>query len=237
MNLMRWVGVGCCLALLALTGTATRADAPWELYHLDARQFRDRESVRGVLTVGGDLAQTQTLTAFVGPDRTDTQPAVRWEPVSNFDYHPSIEPDYVFGARFPILGRSGDYLAIAPLPGSYGFWYRVADLERLFPGAVAAATWFDRIDTSGDVGVDIFYFTRDSQRKLYERPAPDAPSRVLTGNPDWFPMVFWITGQAGDYVQISEYLLDEDRFRPLGWVRIHDDEGRLMIWIACEDLC
>ncbi len=86
--------------------------------------------------------------------------------------------------------------------------------------------------------VDVFHFTQNGQRKLYQRPDQNAAYTVISKHARQFRWLKILDQKAG-FIQVGtiRYLNDQPKVDPAGWIRIRDDEKRLMIWIVSADNC
>ncbi len=85
---------------------------------------------------------------------------------------------------------------------------------------------------------DVFHFTQNGKRKLYQQPDQNVAFAIISKNARQFRWLKIIDQKAG-FIQVGtiRYLNDQPKVDPIGWIRIRDDEKRLMLWIVSADNC
>ncbi|TET45518.1 hypothetical protein E3J62_07095 [candidate division TA06 bacterium] len=224
--------------------SAAFAGAPFELYHVpyDSISGNVLKDAVGILTITSrepGKAQMKAYNKALGKF-TRANPIhvlAGTVPVSNFGYHPEFIEVHVASYRFPIVGRSGDYLRIVykQIENSRT-WVKLEELERDFFTYVAM---LDSIGTPSWFVSDVFFGSKDGTRKIYAQPKEDAEATVIKKD-DYKYKTFRIIEQKGDFVKIrqgwqEDSLGDDSKMPPLGWIKIHDEEGRLTIWQKDQD--
>jgi hypothetical protein len=163
-------------------------------------------------------------------------------PVSNFGYYPPFEPYAVDGYRYPITARRGRYLQIVIDPvDNRRRWLDPEEVEKDFRVKVVMLDSLAAV-SPGELFLDVFRFTPDRRCRLYETPSPDAGFRLIseTDTAGYLLSALEVRGgfvRVGNYIVNFENQLEAPKIVPLGWVRIWDDDGVLLIWIKNEDLC
>jgi len=163
-------------------------------------------------------------------------------PVSNFGYYPPFEPYAVDEYRYPITARRGRYLQIVTDPvDNRRRWLDPEEVQRNFRVKVVMLDSLAAV-SPGELFLDVFRFTPDRKCRLYKTPSPDADFRLIseTDTAGYLLSILEVRGgfaRVGNYVVNLVNQLETPKIVPLGWVRIWDDEGVLLIWIKNEDLC
>ncbi len=129
--------------------------------------------------------------------------------------------------RFLVLAREGDFTRIVTHPASGGgIWVDLDGLRR--------SSWTTTLTLLEDLSgvqerIDIF-----SLFPAHARPACPAPGRMEVcpafARTDLGPLR--ILAQRGDYIQVGRETEDGLPASPVGWVPIHDDAGRLSVWLV-----
>jgi hypothetical protein len=163
-------------------------------------------------------------------------------PVSNFGYYPPPGPYAVDEYRYPITARQGRYLQIVIDPiDNRRRWLDPEEVEKDFRARVVM---FDSLATvgPGEIFLDVFRFTPDRRCRLYNAPSPDADFKVIS-EADTAGYLLSVLEVRGGFARVGNYIVNYEnqpeapKVVPLGWVRIWDDEGVLLVWIENVDLC
>ncbi len=163
-------------------------------------------------------------------------------PVSNFGYYPPFEPYAVDEYRYPITARRGRYLQIVIDPvDNRRRWLDPKEVEKDFRTRVVMFESLAAV-APGEYFLDVFRFTPDWKCRLYKTPSPDADFRLIseTDTAGYLLSVLEVRcgfARVGNYIVNIDNQLEAPKIVPLGWVRIWDDDGVLLIWIKNEDLC
>jgi len=260
-------GVISVVSIATLLCAVENADAPWEKYHVTyGKELRTAlQGTMGVLTISngvgklGTRLQTYYRTSVHRRDqaRGPEGQVDRFEPyrklnvlaatipVSNYGYHPPIGgvvADDVCGYRYPIVERCSSYLNIVYDPvENWRAWVDLRDLKQDFFTQVVMLDSLAAVGP-GEFFLDVFRFTPDRKCRLYKTPSPDADFRVISeqDTAGYLLTVLEVRGgfaRVGNYIENFENQLEAPKIVPLGWVRIWDDDGVLLIWIKNEDLC
>ena len=97
----------------------------------------------------------------------------------------------------------------------------------------------DSIKTPSPFFVDIFYFTKSGKRKLYKEPKKDADFIIISKNESRYSLLK-IIEQKNGFIKLGsfhlDYATDKTTIEPIGWTRMRDNQGMLIIWIKYVDL-
>jgi hypothetical protein len=146
--------------------------------------------------------------------------------------HPHVE-----NYRFPIVERQENYVRLVYDPvENLQAWINLQELGGFHHNLLIIDTLVAK-QSSYDF-VDIFHFTQNGKRKVYQQPDQNAAFAVISKNARQFRWLKIIDQKAG-FIQVGtiRYLNDQPKVDPIGWVRIRDDEKRLMLWIVSVDNC
>jgi len=255
------------ISIAMLFCAAENPDAPWEKYHVTyGKELRTAlQGTIGVLTIGngvgkpGTQLQTYYRTSVHRRDQAGEPEgqADQFEPqrklgllaatipVSNYGYHPpmgGLPIDDVYSYRYPIVERCSSFLNIVYDPvENWRAWVDLRDVEQDF---FTQAVMLDSLAAAepGSLFLDVFRFTPDRKCRLYKAPSLDADFRVISeqDTAEYLLTVLEVRGgfaRVGNYITNPENQIEAPKIVPLGWVRIWDDDGVLLIWVKNEDLC
>ncbi|MGH7452843.1 MAG: hypothetical protein ACRENG_15955, partial [bacterium] len=144
---------------------------------------------------------------------------------------------HVENYRFPIVARQENYVCLVYDPvENLQAWINLQELDGLHHSLLMIDTLVAK-QHSHDF-VDVFHFTQNGQRKLYQQPDQNAAFAVISKNARQFRWLKIMDQKAG-FIQVGtiRYLNDQPQVDPIGWIRIRDDEKRLMLWIVSLDNC
>ena len=83
-----------------------------------------------------------------------------------------------------------------------------------------------------DSYLDIFYFTHNNERKLYENPADTSKSKMIVK--DMYDRAYKIIDHTDNFIKIATiHFVDTEAPKeiiPLGWIKIRDENNLLSIW-------
>ena len=220
------------------------ADAPYEKFHVPYNdQLRTvLKNTIGILTIINFKTREKELKTYLKTKEDftyDKSLKIRDEtiPVSNCGYHPPIFESSISNYRYPIVEEFGEYLRIAYDPiNNLKVWVNRKEVEENFHTSVVM---LDSIKTPLPDFVDIFYFTKSGKRKLYKEPKKDAEFTVISEDKYKYTLLK-IIDQENGFVKMGIYHFvyqGESTIEPIGWIRLRDDQGALMIWIKGVDLC
>lgn len=244
-NFNRIIGI-CVVSILLLSSVF--ADAPYEKFHISCKDI-SKEVLRdaiGILTVYSDKRKPKELKAyskqgdqFVFGGILKLKEAI---PISSFGYHycpplPPLDCDSlnIRTHRYPIVASFDRYLCVASHPvKNLRVWINVEDLKEDFKVSILM---LEEIN-SWDGFIDIFCFTESKRRKVYREPKRDSDYFIISPKGE---LLLKAIEQKDGFIKIGRVDVDfdtyEESIEPIGWIRIRDDEGRLMIWIEDVDLC
>lgn len=146
--------------------------------------------------------------------------------------HPHVE-----NYRFPIIERQENYVCLVYDPvENLQVWINLHDINGFSQDLLMIDSLAAKQKSHGFV--DVFHFTQNGRRKLYQQPDQNAAFTVISKNARQFRWLKIIDQKAG-FVQVGtiRYLDDQPRVDPVGWIRIRDDEKRLRLWIVAADNC
>lgn len=220
------------------------ADAPYEKYHVAYEDISKDvlKNTIGILTINSGIKKGTELKTY---SRNENHFTYRTSllvketiPISNFGYHPPIDELNIENYRYPIVAKFDQYLCIVYDPiKNLTTWVNIKEIEENFSTSIVMV---DSIKTPSLFFVNIFYFTKTGKRKLYQEPQNDAKFTIISKNESKYHLLK-IIEQRKDFVKIGVVHVDFDTYKesiePIGWVRIRDDQGRLMFWIADVDFC
>ena len=227
------------------------ADAPVETYYFERSQIPDdilRET-KGVLTVS--IIDPKAYAEYYNQSVIKDMPYISvFKKQKNLlkkigvldmtgvstptggQYGPSI------WHRFPVTNAQGVYLEIIyNLPKRKKCWVDFSELKSSLSPEKPVLNWFTNQYSSETVSVDIFYLTRDNAIKLYDSPSLESSSHIITPQSE-------ILSSYGAYdvraLQIIERMNGFGRLvenigldrppRRIGWIRLRDENGLLMVW-------
>ncbi len=144
---------------------------------------------------------------------------------------------HVENYRFPIVERQENYVCLIYDPvENLQAWINLQDIN----GFSRDLLLIDSLATKQNIHgfVNVFHFTQNGQRKLYQQPNQNAAFAVISKNDRQFR---WLTimDQKAGFIQVGtiRYLNEQPKVDPVGWIRIRDDEKRLRLWIVSVDNC
>lgn len=221
------------------------ADGPYETYHVaidDISKDVLKNSI-GILTINAGIKKGMELKTFVRDEEQFTYVKnlkVRGEttPISNFGLRPPIDTSYISNYRYPIVGKVNHYLCIVYDPKrNIKAWVNKNAIEENFSGV--SVIIIDSLKTPSSFFVDIFYFTKSGRRKLYQESKNDADFIVISKDEHKYSLLR-IIEQKNGFVRIGiayvDYSAGQESIEPIGWIRIRNNQGMLMIWVKYVDL-
>ncbi|MGE5693484.1 MAG: hypothetical protein ACM3YF_06875 [Candidatus Zixiibacteriota bacterium] len=158
-------------------------------------------------------------------------------PISSCGYQSWAERRIIQYFRYPITDRSGKFLQICyDQVQQLEAW---VDLEEVGLEFETSIIKLDSIQTPSTFFVDIFHFSPGGRCKIYSRPNGHSGVKSLSkNNPKYF--VFRILELKRGYAKIAAVLgmgNGEEPRETLGWIKLRDEHGVLLIWVMCADLC
>ncbi|HVT58356.1 MAG TPA: hypothetical protein VHR45_08140 [Thermoanaerobaculia bacterium] len=136
--------------------------------------------------------------------------------------------------RYPALEHRGSYVRVALDPsGQRSEWLRLTP-EGAFPGSVDFVDFGDA-SSFRCYQLDLFYFNGSGERKLFERPEKNAPSRPISstpGKPGYVAGDIVPLQRKGNFFEIAAVAGMNDPKTPIGWVELKDPSGKLTIWFT-----
>jgi hypothetical protein len=147
---------------------------------------------------------------------------------------PSIE-----NYRFPVVERRGHFVCLVYDPvENLRTWIDLQELAGSFYYDLAMIDSLAVKQNSYNF-VDIFHFTSNGKRKLYQQPQPDARFTIISKDDRRFRLLKVIAQKDGFFqVGIVSWVnKEETKINPFGCIRIRDYEKRLMLWMVAVDNC
>jgi hypothetical protein len=221
------------IGVIAVLTAAATADAPYEHWWVSRSAIAD-----GVLT--GAVAVVNlpwgfpaySLSTFTRSDSAFTAASAAdpgdWTPLSSFGYHsdrPLRLRDGVY--RFPVVEIADTLICVVTDPptaattwirrppdsGSWSF-----GLVR-FDSLAGCRGWLDPFTLSGFGAVTVYEDADGSRHRLIPKDELPGPLRAVE--------------QRGNYVRVIAVIDRGDwtEERPLGWLRVRDSRGRLLLWL------
>ena len=232
------------LIIIILHCTLLYADAPYEQYHVAYNDISKDvlKNTIGILTINSGVKKGMELKTYSKSEKKFIFDKIlrvkETTPISNFGYHPPIDELHFENYRYPIVGKSGQYLQIVYDPKkNLKAWINIKEVKEKF---FTSIVMLDSIKTPSPFFVDIFYLTKNGRRKLYKEPKNDADFIIISKNEPKYSMLKIIEQKNGfvkiGIVHINFETLGET-IEPIGWIKIRDNQGMLTIWIMDIDLC
>jgi hypothetical protein len=234
--------------LLIVTVRALDADAPYERYSME---FSDSLKVilkqtRGILTVNSRESGCDTLTLFEkngGNFKKIKKIDVLNEsvPISNFGYEQPIRENYVTAYRFAVISKNDRYVqVIYNIRKNLSGWLSFEELNKKY--SIMLIMFNENVNLTKALNfVSIYRFTLSGKRKVYKRPIWNSSYKIISKNDPKYDVLFVILEIKNGFARIAHYDFDMNQIKetidPIGWIRIWDDEGMLLIWLYDVDLC
>jgi len=235
----------CIIALFEMAVMPALADAPYEQYHVIYDDIANGvlENTIGILTISSGVKKGEGFQTYLQNDGKFTphlmlQVKRETRPISHFGYAQSADPS-VSNYRFPVIKRQEHFVCLIYDPvKNLQAWINLQELTGNF---YYTLVMFDSLAAklNSYEFVDIFPFTKNGKRKLYQQPQPDARFTIISKD-DLRYRQLKVVAQKDGYLQVgalSQINEKEAKINPIGWIRIRDDERRLMIWIVAVDNC
>ena len=155
-------------------------------------------------------------------------------PVSNMGYStPSpLEKDRVQSYRFPVINKETRFIQIIyDATKNLSAWLSLDDIEKIYRITLVMFTE-NRVDKI-PLSADIYRFTNSGKRKMYKNPNANSSYEIISkDNPQYTGLrIIEIKNGFAHIVRFRRSNTDSDIIEPMGWVRIWDDKGMLLIWL------
>jgi hypothetical protein len=169
-------------------------------------------------------------------------------PLTGFSY------DSYTTRRFPVTDKRGGFLKVVwDCTNDKRTWVRFDNVNQLLPGTRTGSAWYFCFNRPGlDCGqqppteIDMVYLLASDSREVYSQPSEDAPSEVLTVGTGGDLTLIGTDGHTRRDVDAPGYVIleqrngfallagqdwhEEERFHPIGWLRVFDKGGLLSLW-------
>ncbi len=216
------------------------ADAVGEGYSIRSSAISD--------TVRIDCIGVFTIVAPHGSSFEEWRPSdTGFVPVENISFRQTIPvsvghlPSYPHAYfRYPVVTTNDSYYQIVIDPvRDKRVWICETDYDTQYFDYLSLIAF-----NPGFEFVDVFYFTNSGQRKYYSTPQTSTDFKIYSKPREyhWEPNYYLyshlnVVKQEGDFLFLKEFVMRVDYdYEDIGWFRIHDDRGRLMVWPLFEQL-
>ncbi|MDY7230846.1 hypothetical protein [Hyalangium rubrum] len=236
--------LSCLFALVLLTASSARADAPNETFYQSREEISD-ESLRNIIGIafissmtGPDQQPTGDVPLFVAKGEgfePDGESALKeLGPVSGWDY------DLQSLRKFPVLEKRGDYLhVVIDVRTNERAWVHLGEEFGEDPRVEFRS--FDSKEWAW-MGVELFFLSPEGKTRLFGAPRPESRAHPLSplqparrnGEVVYEPRIL---STHGNFLQLGELISLDDPLAPIGWVPISDENGLLLIWPVFAPMC
>jgi len=227
-----WLSVLCLGAALLPCVAKAQGEFAEEFYQPRA-EIRDAalKGVIGLVTVGmGPEPRSELPVYEVGPEGhfrlAGSLPLEQTRAISGLD-------DGIDSVRrFPVVARRGEYLlAVVDARSGERAWIR----EHEWRGPEDYVLFNTLEEAFLGAGVDVLALSREARAPLYRAPSPKARSADTAMEP---PLdALRVMRMQGDFAQVGISRGVEEDPEPVGWIRIRDDKGLLVVWPVMTDDC
>jgi hypothetical protein len=140
--------------------------------------------------------------------------------------------------RFPVTHSKGEYLeVIYDILEHQKCWINFSELKSSLSGEKPALDWFTTQSSSEPVSVDIFFLTRNKEIRVYTSPTSRSPSQGLTPQSEILRTSEVYDARAFQIIErkngFGKFVVNQGCDRPgrsIGWIRLRDENGRLLVW-------
>lgn len=148
--------------------------------------------------------------------------------------------------RFPVIGGRETYLEIIyNLPENKRCWVNLAELEHSLSGEKPVLEWFTtRHASKKHVSVDIFYLARNNEITLCNGPGLKYPCRTATPRSEivqshgtYDAAAFILLERRNGFGRLGKSRGADSPPMPIGWIRLRDENGLLMVWPIISPGC
>jgi hypothetical protein len=140
--------------------------------------------------------------------------------------------------RFPVTNSKREYFEIIyDILGNKKCWVNFSELKSSLSGEKPVLDWFTTQPSSEPVSVDIFFLTRNKEIRVYTSPTSGFPSQVLTPQSEilrtrsvYDDRAFQIIERKNGFGHLVVNRGCDIPGRSIGWIRLRDENGRLLVW-------
>lgn len=140
--------------------------------------------------------------------------------------------------RFPVTNSKGEYFEIIyDISEHKKCWVNFSELKSSLSGEKPVLDWFTTQPSSEPVSVDIFFLTRNKEIRVYTSPTSGSPSQALTPQSDilrtsevYDDRAFQIIERKNGFGHLGVNQGCDRPARSVGWIRLRDENGRLLVW-------
>jgi hypothetical protein len=227
------------------------SDAPVETYFLGVTQIPDNvlRETKAVLTV--NIIDPKAYAEYYNQPNVKQTPyiAVYKKEGNSFKKMGVLEKAQIktptggeYGPktwyRLPVTNSKGEYFEIIyDIFGNKKLWVNFSELKSSLSGEKPILDWFATQPSTEPVSVDIFFLTRNKEIRVFASPTPGSPSQALTPqseilrtNEVYDDRAFQIIERKNGFGHLGVNQGCDRPARSIGWIRLRDEKGRLLVW-------
>ncbi len=229
----------------------SHSDAPVETYFLEKTQIPDNvlRETKAVLTV--NMIDPKTYAEYYNQPNINQAPYISvYKKVGNsFKKMGVLEKVQIktptggeYGPsawyRFPVTNSKREYFEIIyDILEHKKCWVNFSELKSSLSGEKPGLDWFTTRSSSEPVSVDIFFLTRNKEIRVYTSPTSGSPSQALTPQSEilrtsavYDARAFQIIESKNGFGHLGVNQGCDRPARSIGWIRLRDENGRLLVW-------
>ena len=160
------------------------------------------------------------------------------KPISNFGYRYDNGPS-ISNFRYPIIALNKSFVKVSlDFEDSTTYWL---SLDEIYSNFYLDFKFFQALVTDSEEFVSLFTLTTLNERKAFKLPSDNSDFIIIT-RAEYETSLISIVSQEGDFIKIGLVIFNRDNYeielvKELGWIKIHDENGTLNIWIISKDFC
>jgi hypothetical protein len=248
MKKMLWIVIAAMIMAIPSQGYS---DAPVETYFLERTQIPDNvlREMKAVLTVRiidpkayaeyysqPNMKQAPYITVYKKTGNSFKKMGILEKAQIKTPTGGEDRPSTWY--RFPVTNSKGEYFEIIyDILGNKKCWVNFSELKSLLSGEKPVLDWFTTQPSSEPISVDIFFLTRNKEIRVYTSPTSGSPSQALTPqseilrtNEVYDDRAFQIIERKNGFGHLGVNQGCDRPARSIGWIRLRDEKGRLLVW-------